>query len=442
MKLTTPRFTTAVFLIFTLALIARLGLTHQFVGLDAPPDAHANSDQLDYEILAYHLVTGEGYAITPGKPTAARTPGTSFTLAPVYSVFGRSFTAGRVWFCVLSALTCVLAVWLGTIGFNRAVGLLAGLGLALYPGHAYNAMHFVSETPFGFWMMLALVATAIAFHNRQNAAVKRYTCDALAGLCWAMAIYARPQLLLAVPFAGGLAMIALLMRNREPFKHAAVQVAVLAMVLSPWVMRNAVVMGKPTISTITGYGLWGSHNELTFTDPSQRGTWVKASVLIDEAHPLSGDEVARNDQATRYGVDAIRANMDQMPILIAAKLWRLVTPIKDTDNRLVQVAFAASWIAVAPFFVWGTLIGWRRSAGMTWLLMLPVLATVASTVVFYGSVRFRDAVAPVFIVLAAAGGQWVYQRLAGRDTGKSSSANIAANIGPDRPQDAAIGRAA
>ncbi len=164
MKLTPPqRFTAAAVAIFLIALTARLGLTHRFVGLDAPPDAHANSDQLDYEVLAYHLVTGEGYAIHPGQPTASRTPGTSFTLAPVYAAFGRSFTAGRVWFCVLSALTCVLAVWLGTAGFNRAVGLSAGLGLALYPGHAYNAMHFVSETPFGFWMMLALVATAVAY---------------------------------------------------------------------------------------------------------------------------------------------------------------------------------------------------------------------------------------------------------------------------------------
>ncbi len=442
MNLTTQRFTVAVILIFLIALTARLGLTHRFVGLDAPPDANANSDQVDYEVLAFHLVTGQGYAINPGQPTASRTPGTSFTLAPIYAAIGRSFTAGRVWFCVLSALTCVLAVWLGSLGFNRGVGLLAGLGLALYPGHAYNAMHFVSETPFGFWMMLALVATAVAWQRRQDSAAKRYTCDTLAGVCWAMAIYTRPQLMLAVPFAGGLALIACVIRDREPLKHVAVQVVVLSLVLSPWVIRNAVVMGKPTISTITGYGLWGSHNELTFSDPTHRGGWVKASVLIDADHPLTGDEVERNDQATRYGVAAIRAHVQQMPALIAAKLWRLVTPIKDTDNRLVRIAFAAGWIVVAPLFLLGTVVGLKRSATVTWLLALPVLATLASTVIFYGSVRFRDAVAPAFMVLAAAGGQWVWHRLAGQDSGKSTSAKLACQLAPDRPQDVKIGHAA
>jgi len=428
MKLTTQRFTAAVILIFLIALTARLGLTHRFVGLDSPPDANANSDQVDYEILAYHLVTGQGYAITPGQPTASRTPGTSFTLAPIYQLFGRSFAAGRVWFCVLSSMTCVLAVWLGVLGFSRVVGLIAGLGLALYPGHAYNAMHFVSETPFGFWMMLALVATAVAWKRRTDSSVKRYAADTFAGVCWAMAIYTRPQLLLAVPFAGGLALIALLFRDRETFKHAAVQVAVLSLVLSPWVIRNAIVMDKPTISTITGYGLWGSHNDLTFNDPAHRGRWVKASVLIDADHPLSGNEVERNDQAMRYGVDAIRAHADQMPALIVAKLWRLVTPIKDTDNRLVQVAFAVGWMMVAPCFIAGIVIGLRRSRAITWLLLLPVFATLASTVIFYGSVRFRDAVAPAFIVLAAAGGQWAWQRLSGHDSDTSTSAKI-----PGRP---------
>lgn len=442
MNLTTRRFTAAVALIFLIAFTARLGLTHRFVGLDAPPDAHANSDQLDYELLAHHMVTGQGYAIFPGKPTASRTPGTSMTLAPVYAVFGRSFTLGRVWFCALSAMTCVLVVWLGSITFNRTVGLVGGLGLALYPAHAYNAMHFVSETPFGLWLTLALVASVYAYKQQRGGSAKVVGINALAGLCWAMAIYARPQLLLAVPIAGVLAMGAFVWRDRQHLKHLAVQVVVLSLVLSPWVIRNAVVMGKPTISTITGYGLWGSHNDLTFNDADHRGGWVKASLLIDADHPLTGNEVQRNDQATQYGIQAIRDHAHAMPALVAAKLWRLVTPIKDTDNRLVQIAFAAGWIAVGPMFLLGTMLSFKRSFTTACLFLLPVMATLASTVVFYGSVRFRDALAPVFIVLAAAGGQWVCQRLAGSDTSRSTSANIAGSVGPDRPSQPKISRAA
>lgn len=400
MNLAIRQFTAGVVLIFLVAFAIRLGLTHRFVGLDAPPDAGANSDQIDYEILAHHLTSGRGYAIVPGRPTATRTPGTSLALAPVYALFGRSFVLGRIWFCAISAITCVLVVWLGAICFNRAVGLLAGAGLALYPAHAYSAMHFVSETPFGFWLLLALIATACAYRRRRGG----WGIDLLAGACWAMAVYTRPQLLLAVPIAGSLAVLAFALRDRSHLKRYAVQVVVLALVLSPWVMRNAVVMGKPTLSTITGYGLWGSHNDLTFNDPAHRGGWVKASELIDAEHPLTGGEVERNAQATRYGMDAIRSHADQMPALIAAKLWRLATPIKDTDNRAVQLAFAAGWIAVAPLMVIGLVLTFKRSHATAWLLLLPLLATLASTVIFYGSDRFRDSAAPVFIVFAAAGG--------------------------------------
>lgn len=399
MPVTAKHFAFGLIGMFLLALTARLALTHRFVGLDAPPDVSANSDQVDYEILAHHMTTGQGYAVVPGQPTATRTPGTSLTLAPVYALFGRSFALGRTWFCVLSALTCVLAVWLGTLCFNRAIGLLAGIGLALYPAHAYSAMHFVSETPFGFWMLLAMIATGYAYKRQRGG----WGVNILAGALWAMAVYTRPQLLLAVPIAGGLAALAFLMHDRGHLKRFAVQVVVLALVLSPWVMRNAVVMGKPTLSTITGYGLWGSHNELTFTDPAHHGGWVKASELIDAAHPLSGDEVERNAQATRYGKQAILAHIDRMPALIAAKLWRLVTPIKDTDNRMVQFAFAGGWIAVAPLTLIGLIVTFKRTPATAWLLVLPILATLASTVIYYGSDRFRDSVAPAFIIFAAAG---------------------------------------
>jgi 4-amino-4-deoxy-L-arabinose transferase-like glycosyltransferase len=409
MNLTARRFTAGLALIFIIAFSARFALTQRFVGLDAPPDANANSDQIDYDILAHHMVTGQGYAVVPGTPTASRTPGTSLTLAPVYAVFGRSFIAGRIWFCVLSAMTCVLVAWLGTVCFNRAAGLIAGIGLALYPAHAYYAMHFVSETPFGFWMTLALIASVCAFKQRRGGVAMKWTTDALAGACWAMAIYTRPQLLLAVPIAGVLAVTAFAFRDREHLKRFAVQVAVLSLVLSPWVIRNAVVMGKPTMSTITGYGLWGSHNDLTFSDPAHHGGWVKASVLIDADHPLTGSEVQRNDQATRYGIEAIRENASQMPALIVAKLWRLVTPIKDTDNRPVQIAFAGGWLIVAPLLLLGLFLSLKRSPATACMLMLPFLATIASTVVFYGSDRFRDSLAPMLLLFAAVGLQQIYR---------------------------------
>ena len=104
-------------------------------------------------------------------------------------------------------------------------------------------MHFVSETPFGFWLMLAIIASVYACYHRRGG----WGIDLLAGVCWAMAVYTRPQLLLAVPIAIGFAAIAFVLRDRRQLKHAMIQVAVLSLVLSPWVIRNAVVLHQGSV---------------------------------------------------------------------------------------------------------------------------------------------------------------------------------------------------
>ncbi len=52
-------------------------------------------------------------------------------------------------------------------------------------------------------------------------------------------------------------------------------------------------MGKPTLSTVGGYTFWGAHNEIVFHDPQFRGSWVRTSDLINEQHPIKGNEIEK-----------------------------------------------------------------------------------------------------------------------------------------------------
>ena len=94
--------------IVLLALTTRLMLTARFVGLDSPPDESAGGlDVVDYEGLAWRTVSGAGYVLESGEPTARRAPGTSFALIPIYLMFGRSYNVVRSAFCRhLRALRC------------------------------------------------------------------------------------------------------------------------------------------------------------------------------------------------------------------------------------------------------------------------------------------------------------------------------------------------
>src|SRR5262245_30417218 len=179
--------------LFLAALALRVGTAARFVGLSAEPSYSAQPDQIDYERIAHHLCTGEGYCLDPGKPTASRPPGTSLALLPVYLVAGRSYAAGRLWFALLSAATCLATAWAARQALPPRTALLAAAFVAFYPGHFYYAMHFLSEVPVTLFTMLAVGCTLRSL-RRPLVAI-----DVLGGACWAAAVMARPQMALVVP---------------------------------------------------------------------------------------------------------------------------------------------------------------------------------------------------------------------------------------------------
>ena len=274
-----------------------------FQGLGSEPKFSAQPDQIDYEQLAFSLSTGAGYASPDRRPTARRPPGTSLTLLPAYAAAGHSFVWGRLWFCFLSALTCLYTAWLATQCFGPLVGLAAAFWLAVYPGHFYYPMHFVSEVPYGLWLTLACGLTVRSFKGPSG--VNRF--NVLAGVCWGLAVLTRPQIILVVPIAGLLALVSRRATRRE-LSHLAIAAIAMAAVLVPWVARNAIVMGKPTLSTVGGVTFWGANNETVLNDPNLRGLWLRSSDLVDARHPLTGTEVEKETAAWQYGLDFIAQN--------------------------------------------------------------------------------------------------------------------------------------
>ena len=382
--------------IFTLALVVRLAATGLLVGFTAPPDAEANPDQLDYAFFAEQLAAGRGYTLADGSPTALRPPGTSLTLAPAYLVAGPNPAVGRVWWAILSAATCIVAVWLGWVMVSRAVGLAAGVLLACAPGHLYYAMHFVSETPFALWLTLALAAGTTALTHRRAGGWT--LCSAAAT---AMAVLTRPMILPALPLLWLAAACAT--ERRRMLKLAAVHTLLTAALLTPWLARNQVQLGKPTFASIGGHTFWGGNNEHLLANPHLAGSWVRTS-LLRETQPLPEGELAMDAAAWQYGLSFVAANPNAMPWLTARKLWRFAQPVDaDTGNRVSRALFAASWLMMLPLVGIGCVVAWRRNRVAAALWSIPIAATLIGVVVFYGSTRFRHSVEPLWVTAVAVG---------------------------------------
>lgn len=377
----------------------RLGMTIAFVGLDAPPDVGASPDQAEYDAILQQLAAGKGYANAQGQPTARRAPGMVFTLLPAYLISGGSYAAVRLLLITLSAATCLLVGLTVARIFNRRAGLLAAATLALLPGHAYYAMHLLSEAPFGLWFALAIYLSVVAIQREE----RWVWVHVLAGLCWGMAVLTKPQFVLLAPLVVIVACLAAWRRMAwRPALAAAACLLAASAVVMPWYARNAAVLDAPGLSTIGGYGLWAGNNELVLDDPAWRGRAMPTSqVEAGLGVKLPEGEAASDAQAKQYAISFMQHHRADMPRLTMWKLYRLLTPFQETENRAVYWAQAVSWMALAPLVFTGIIIALRRRPIESLLWLGPIAVTVGVTLVFFAIVRYRDTLLPALVPFAA-----------------------------------------
>lgn len=383
--------------ISVLAFGLRLGIAAYYQGLSSPPDFEANPDQVDYESLGWRLAAGDGFSHADGTPTAFRAPGTPVLIETIYIVFGRDRAAVRVVFCLLSALTCLVAGMLAAEIFGSLAGLFAAGVLALLPNHAYYAQHMLSETPYALAISVACLWLVLSRQERGF-----WLFDLGAGGMFAVAFLTRPQSALCLPF---LALIALLWPTRSraaALAQFARMAAVFALIVVPWCVRNEVQLGTFAPTTLTGHVFWGAHNEKVAADPDHVGSWVTTESLVDAQHPLPEGEVERGRTAWKYGLDFVRAHPGEIPRFLFWKLVRQYSPFQWTPNRFVYWSFALAWLVVGPLALAGIWLGWRSARSNVLLLLVPLASTFVTGLVFYGAGRFRDAEAGLYAVLAAA----------------------------------------
>jgi 4-amino-4-deoxy-L-arabinose transferase-like glycosyltransferase len=313
--------------LLALALLPRLLLVlaflHAPIGLD---------DMHQYDMLARSLAAGNGYrwygredvallrpyleryyglsiptADVPqeGLVTTFRAPGYPLFLAGIYLLFGleQRFAYARVIQAILSAalapLTAVLALRLGAA---PRPAFAAGAVLALYPILWLYPIGLASENTFLLLVLLGLLATLAAARRARPGA------SLAAGLILGAATLTRGALALFLPFA------AVWLWRRAGLRHAALLTASASAVLLPWMVRNSLILGRPSfVENSAGYNLFVGYY------PQGNGNFdVRASVI-----PLSILDDGERDRWT----------MQQALGFIRDDPWRAV--------RLIPLRFAS-----------------------------------------------------------------------------------------------------
>jgi len=367
-----------------------------------------------YDLIAMNLLAGNGYTFDPTTaPTMLRTPGFVFVLTGIFSVFGHSLVATKVFNLMFSfATACAMFVLGNEVTRSNRLGLLVATITFLHPAI------LLGDSRGGVESLLSLsiaVFILLIYRALQTEAIKDYLFAGIAFGC-----------ILTIKSSAGLFPLFLflyLIGVRPSFArvaHAAVRVGVLSLVaatvLCPWVVRNYAISGHfgPT-STLAGLAWFQGYYVVT-----HRNTGQEHWVLLDEA-AAEQELIAKamglefkqgffplfyrsSDEVRYYGHlgDITRQKYAEEPALLIDTIgynfrgfW-----VQGRTRR----ATTLNTIIVLPLLtaaLWGVFVGWRQSQ-LVRLLVLFISAFVAAHLLFVGVARYHVPLIPLLAVLACA----------------------------------------
>lgn len=375
------------------------------------PEVGLLDDAGYYHFFARALAEGSGYVREDGVATAFWPVGYPAALSLVYTVFGPSLTAAKLFNVLLGGASTALTFTLARVWLSSRGSTLAALLYALWPGAIAYASVTMSETLFTFTFLvsLLLLAKAPAWQARN-----RLAAVAL-GVAIAMANYVRGQALLlpllAVPW---------LVRRGWRFKasllFSALALAVVLLLSLPWLIRNTDRFGQLTfLSTNTGINFWLGHRAGADGGPNYHAQLAFAQRF--DHLPRIEQEPAWSREGLREGLDyALNHPLDELR-LSALKVYQLyrsdadallwneqngATPIfSDNTREALRLVMNSYYYIVAALAAAGLYLGWRE--GHDWALFFTLTFAYWTLVhiVFYGEPRLHVPIQPLLTILAS-----------------------------------------
>ncbi len=366
------------------------------------------NDTFFYHRTADLLAHGHGFSSSVGVPTAQWPPAWPFTLSLLYRVFGPHPLAGEVFNALLGAVTVPMLYALALRAFGRAEARVAAVALALLPGQILWTDVLLAETLYtfvlvGFWLLVAYLP-------------RRAWAVALLGLAIGIATLTRGEGLLLLP-----ALLAVWwpeLPRRVLAQRAAVLVAVAAVVVIPWSIRNAVVMDAfIPLSSNSSTTLWSGHN------PGATGAQVYAGRDLLNRIPQHGKEreVQEAKLLRREALRYMRTHPGRELELIPLKLLNLARgdswamewvnagdpgkrPFGAELGTPVRVLADSTFFALLAAMIGSLVLLWRalwRNRLVRGVLVLFAGSLVLYGFVYYGNYRYRAPLEPLMILVAA-----------------------------------------
>jgi 4-amino-4-deoxy-L-arabinose transferase-like glycosyltransferase len=341
-----------------ISLLARVGYAAAFMRGYVP-----NSDADSYYAIGRAVSKGQGYAFTlPFEfvhATAIRAPLYPTVIAGAFRVFGTHVGVAQGVNIVAGCVVAVLGALIAERISGARAGLCAGIVLALYPPLIANDVTVLVESI----AVLLLFATVLLLLDGRTI---------LAGVSLGLLMLDRASAQWFVVVIAGWVLW------RFGWRHAARLVVVALLVVSPWVVRNAVQVGGPAVVATNGFNLNATYSN----EARQSQGFVDA--YIDPRFAMmrlaAVDEIDLDGRLRAKALHDLRKHPTQLFHVVGRNLehWFELRPAKNRDAERLDG---------------------RNLTVRNWTLPLFYLITAAGLLAL---VRARRAAAAQLLALAAA----------------------------------------
>ncbi len=371
--------------------------------------------------LAKSLIDTEFYGDPWGKgtgPSAWLTPPYPFLVSLVMRI-GGGVTRESAWILfaiqsLASAITCALIVRLGAALARPRIGWIAGWIFCFYPPSIWNAVDTVWDTTL---VAFGVVGFALSFLGALR--VDRARTWIAAGLAFGALVFLNPapaSLALAI----GAAIFVARGELRSRFGAFALLCVSALAVCAPWMVRNALVIGNPSLRPNLGVELRLGNNATSTGRPVPM-LYHPSHVPEELALYRELGEKGYSANCLGRALDWIRSDPARFAVLTLRRIqffWLGDPPTIDarTDNGVEARADWKAWIKFLAFGLAGALalvalfrIDLEKKHKV--FLALAVLAWGLPYFVTHVSERYRFPIDPLIIWLDA----WMLCRWIGRE---------------------------
>ncbi|MEY3688611.1 MAG: hypothetical protein RIT37_173 [Bacteroidota bacterium] len=371
----------------TLLLLSGLGfIAHVLMSILISPIPQ--SDALDYHNHALRLA--ENYSFTSnGIPTAYRPIGFPAVLSVFYMIWTHSISGFILQSFLVSCTALLLALHLKDHQVSNGISYAGLILYLLLPMTWIQSMTFMSEP-----LAIACMMLGIYIHDASQGMKSRF----MEGFCWGIAILTRPIMVFSV--------IAILIHDfmkGSRNKIIACSIGILIVIL-PWMIRNAIVMGSPMIASNTGINLYIGHH------PEANGSYHYVEEMNRFDHV---SEVEASTSAMKSALQFIMNDPLHSILLIPKKIAFLFAsdaylPLQSFDisgNTYTEKMHNLPWWSYLLIIPGGLIMCIGMTHGKELLQMnyglrnsALIIGMIIPCAIFFGTPRYHEPMIPFMLI--------------------------------------------